>query len=54
MHVRYDRGEAVFYVETSVESCEAEGLKVRELSKAEELGEEHQQHIMKKWHEHPD
>lgn len=54
VHVRYGRGEAVFYVETSVELRESQGLKVRELSKAEQLAEEHQQLIIEKWHEYLD
>lgn len=54
MHVRYGRGEPVFYVETSVELRESQGLKVRELSKAEQLAEEHQQLIIEKWHEYLD
>ena len=34
VHVRYGGGEAVFYVQDSVELRESQGLKVRELSSA--------------------
>jgi hypothetical protein len=54
VHVRYGGGEAVFYVEDSVELRESQGLKVRELSRAEQLAQEHQQLIIEKWHEHLD
>ena len=36
-HVRYGGGEAVFEVEQRVELRESQGLKVRELARAEEL-----------------
>jgi hypothetical protein len=42
VHVRYGGGEAVFEVEPRVELRESQGLKVRELAKAEELASEHQ------------
>ena len=54
MHVRYGGGEAVFYVEGAVELRESQGLKVRELSRAEQLAKEHRQLIIEKWHEHLD
>ncbi len=54
VHVRYGEGEAVFYVEVTVELRESQGLKVRELSRAEQLAKEHQQLIIEKWHEHLD
>ena len=54
VHVRYGGGEAVFYVEGAVELRESQGLKVRELSRAEQLVKEHQQLIIEKWHEHLD
>jgi hypothetical protein len=37
-----------------VELRESQGLKVRGLSKAEQLAEEHQQLIIEKWHEYLD
>lgn len=37
IHVRYGGGEAVFQVEQAVELRESQGLKVRELAKAEQL-----------------
>ena len=51
-HVRYGNGEAVFEVEQGVELRESQGLKVRELAKAEELAIEHRSLILQKWHEH--
>ena len=41
VHVRHGGGEAVFGVERMVELRESQGLKVRELAKAEELATEH-------------
>jgi hypothetical protein len=52
VHVRRGGGEAVFEVENGVELRESQGLKVRELSKAEALAEEHRELIIQKWHEH--
>ncbi len=52
VHVRYGGGEAVFDVEQRVELRESQGLKVRELAKAEELAGEHRELIIQKWHEH--
>ena len=52
VHVRYGGGEAVFNVENEVELRESQGLKLRELSKAEKLAEENKRLIIKKWHEY--
>jgi hypothetical protein len=52
VHVRRGGGEAVFEVENGVELRESQGLKVKELSKAETLAEEHRELIIQKWHEH--
>jgi hypothetical protein len=52
IHVRYGGGEAVFDVEHGVELRESLGLKVRELSRAQELAEEHRELILEKWHEY--
>lgn len=52
VHARYGDGEAVFDVEPVVELRESYGLRVAELSKAQELAEEHRELIIKKWHEH--
>ena len=52
VHVRHGGGEAVFDVEQRVELRESQGLKVRELSRAEELATEHRVLIIQKWHEH--
>ena len=54
VHVRYGGGEAVFEVGLGVELRESQGLKVRELAKAEELASEHRGLIIEKWHEHFD
>ena len=52
VHVRYGNGEAVFNVESEVELRESQGLKLRELSKAERLAEENKKLIIDKWHEY--
>ncbi len=52
VHVRRGGGEAVFEVENGVVLLESQGLKVRELSKAEALAEENRELIIRKWHEH--
>jgi len=52
VHVRYGGGEAVFNVEEEVELRESHGLKVGELSRAEELARLHRSLISEKWHEY--
>ncbi len=52
VHVRYGTDEAVFNVDPVVELRESIGLKVRELSHAEELARAHLGLIIQKWHEH--
>ena len=52
VHVRYGSGEAVFNIEPGVELRESQGLKVRELAKAEGLAAEHRELIIQRWHEH--
>jgi hypothetical protein len=54
VHVRYGGGEAVFLVEGEVELRESQGIKIRELSKAQMLAEENKQMIIQKWHEYFD
>lgn len=54
VHVRYGSGEGVFEVGQGVELRESQGLKVRELAKAEELASEQRGLIIEKWHEHFD
>jgi hypothetical protein len=54
VHVRHGSGEAVLNVEHEVELRESQGLKLRELSKAEKLAEENKKLIIEKWHEHLD
>ena len=52
VHVRKGDGEAIFIVENEVVLRESQGLKVKELSKAQELAEHHKEIIIQKWHEH--
>jgi hypothetical protein len=52
VHVRYGSGEAVFEVEEGVQLRESQGLKVRELARAEALATEQRGLILEKWHEH--
>jgi hypothetical protein len=52
VHVRYGSGEAVFEVEKEIALRESQGLKVNQLSKAQQLAEENKQLIIRKWHEH--
>ncbi len=52
VHVRYGGGEAVFDLEQGVELRESQGLRVRELAKAEELATEHRDLIIERWNEH--
>ena len=54
VHVARGGGEAVFEVEGEVILRESVRLKVKELSRAEELAEENQELIIEKWHEHFD
>ena len=54
VHVRKGNGEAVFEVEGTVVLRESVGLKTKELSKAEDLAEEHIELIIQKWHEYFD
>jgi hypothetical protein len=52
VHVTKGGGEAVFEVEGEVVLRESVGLKTRELKDAEDLAVEHQQLIIRAWHEH--
>jgi GT2 family glycosyltransferase len=52
VHVRRGGGEAVFVVEPEVELRESVGLNVRELSRAEDLIDDHLELIKQKWAEH--
>lgn len=54
VHVQYAGGEAVFEVEGEVVLRESVGLKTKELSKAEDLANEHRGLIIQTWHEHFD
>ena len=42
----------VLLVEETVALRESQNMKVSELSKAQQLAEEHRQLILEKWHEH--
>lgn len=53
VHVSYGDGEAVFILEEKVYLLKSQGLKVRELSKAQELAEENKELILRKWNERP-
>ena len=50
--MRRGNGEAVFNMEEEVQLRESQGLKVKELARAEELALEHKELIMKAWHEY--
>jgi hypothetical protein len=52
VHVRRGGGEAVFDVESGVELRESQGMKVKELARAEELARAHRKFIIHQWHEH--
>jgi hypothetical protein len=52
VHVRHADGEAVFTVEDRVELRESQGLKLKELARAEELALEQRERIIAAWHEH--
>jgi hypothetical protein len=52
IHVRYGDGEAVFNVEHEIALRESQGLKINELSKAQQLAEENRQLMIRKWNEH--
>ena len=54
IHVRHGNGEAVFNVEGVVELRESQGLKVKELAKAEALATENRQLIIRAWHDYFD
>ncbi len=52
VHVRKGDGEAVFNVEGEIALRTSVGLKTAELKAAEDLAAEHQQLIIRVWHEH--
>jgi hypothetical protein len=52
VHVRRGGGEAVFVVDPEVELRESVGFNVRELSRAEDLIDDHLELIKQKWAEH--
>jgi hypothetical protein len=52
VHVRYGGGEAVFKIGSTIELRESQGLKVRELARAEKLAEENRELIVRAWNEH--
>jgi hypothetical protein len=54
VHVRRGSGEAVFEVEEDIILRESVGMKTKELTKAEDLVEQHKELIIQKWHEYFD
>jgi hypothetical protein len=52
VHVRHGDGEAVFDVEDGIDLRESQNMKMRELSKAQQLAVENRQLILEKWNEH--
>ncbi|HWA85514.1 MAG TPA: DUF4160 domain-containing protein [Opitutus sp.] len=52
VHVRYAGGEAVFNIGPMIELRESHGLRVNELSRAQQLAEQNKKLIIDKWHEH--
>lgn len=54
VHVTYEGGEAVFYIEEEVILRESHNMKVKSLSQAEKLARENKQLIIDKWHEYFD
>ena len=54
VHVRRGDGEAVFEVEDGVELRESQGMRVKDLARAEALALQHRDLIVQKWHEHLD
>jgi hypothetical protein len=52
VHVRKGGGEAVFVVEGEVELRESAGMKLKDLSRAEDLAKEHREAIIAYWNEH--
>jgi hypothetical protein len=51
VHVRYGRGEAAFNVEGEIVLRGSRGMKIKELSKAQQLADENKQLMIEKWHE---
>ena len=47
-----DCAEAIFDVEREVELRESQGLKIKDLNKAQHLAEENRSLIIQKWNEH--
>ena len=52
VHVRKGDGEAIFNVEDAVELRESHGMKVRDLTRAQELAEKHRLIIIQKCNEY--
>lgn len=52
VHVRHGSGEAVFNVDPEIELRESYGMKVGELSKAQQLAEQNQTRIIEAWNEY--
>jgi len=52
VHVRRGNGEAIFNMEEEIQLRESQGMKLKELTRAEELALEHKELIVKAWHEY--
>ena len=52
VHVTYSGGEAVFNILEKLELLVSYGMKVKDLSKAQELAEANKELIISKWNEH--
>jgi hypothetical protein len=52
VHVRKGGGEVVFVVEGDVELRESAGMKLKDLSRAEDLAKEYSEAIIAYWNEH--
>ena len=49
---RKSGAEAIFNLEDGIELRESHGFKISDLSRAQELAEEHREIIIHKWHEY--
>lgn len=50
--MRKSGAEAIFNLEDGIELRESHGFKISDLSRAQELAEEHREIIIHKWHEY--
>ena len=52
MHVEHGDGEAVFDISDEVTLKKSEGMKIQELREAQEITQENQELLRRKWNEH--